>query len=44
LVPQRDADGATRVHDTLVDGMPFGKNEYFSRPSERDFFFVVRRR
>jgi hypothetical protein len=43
LVPRRDEDGAIRVHEALVEGMPFGKNEYFARPSERDFFFVARR-
>lgn len=44
LVPGRNEDGKVRVRETLVEGMPFGKNEYFSRPSERDFFFVTTRR
>jgi hypothetical protein len=43
LLPGPDDEGAIRVRDVLVPGMPFGKNEYFARPSERDFFFVTRR-
>lgn len=43
LAPARDEDGRVRVREALVEGMPFGKNEYFGRPSERDFFFVTRR-
>jgi hypothetical protein len=43
LAPRLDDDGSYRVGKPLLDGMAYGKNEYFSRASDRDFFFVTRR-
>lgn len=42
LVPGRAEDGVLRVASSLIDGMAWDKNEYFSRPSARDFFYVTR--
>lgn len=43
LLPGRDEQGRVRAREALVEGMPYGKNEYFSRPSERDFFYLTAR-
>jgi hypothetical protein len=44
LLPGPDEDGRIRVQEPLLEGMAYGKREYFARPSERDFFFVTRLR
>ena len=36
-------DGQPRVTSALIDDMAHGKNEYFSWPSNRDFFYLVAR-
>ncbi len=36
-------DEKPRVTSTLIEDMAHGKNEYFSWPSQRDFFHLVRR-
>jgi hypothetical protein len=42
LLPALDTDARYRVTQTLIEGMEFGKNEYFTQPSERDFFYLLR--
>ena len=42
LVGRRD-DGQPRVTSTLIEDIAFGKNEYFSYPASRDFFFLADR-
>jgi hypothetical protein len=39
---ERDRDGKLRVSASLVEG-DYAKSGYFERPSERDFFYVLRR-
>lgn len=41
LVGRRD--GNPRVTSSLIEGMAYGKSEYFSRPSQRDFFLLIER-
>jgi hypothetical protein len=38
----KDADGALKVSTSLVEG-EYAKSGYVTRPSERDFFYLVRR-
>lgn len=40
LAGRREEDGAPRVTSSLVDDSLHGKNEYFGRASDRDFFYL----
>jgi hypothetical protein len=42
LTYERDRDGNLRVSASLVEG-EYAKSGYFERPSDRDFFYVLRR-